>query len=233
MKKYLGFILTAILAVLAVEVADAFHIAEVTAGGAMLGMTFASFANLRNISEQLANPAGVRRVGVVATQDLREDVIDWPAAVGPTPDVDKLTMEITTAVPLKLGKTVAVITPADNSAFMSFENQGDRYYQSYKYSMGFDIAGLTQEQSVELRKYVNTGAIFFLEYNDGEIRVVGSKLSPIVLKAKGDTGKKGGDKRGYSLTGDNDNYVIEPPFYPESIALPGMTSVEEDEGEGG
>ena len=229
MKNAFKFFLTAVFAVLAFHLVQAFgpEFAGVSAAA------FMSFANLRNISEQLANPAGIRRVGVVAVEDLLPTVIDWPTAVGPTPDVDVATMEVTTPVPLKTGKTIAVITPADNSAFMGFENQGERYYQSYKHSIGFDLAGLTQIQSQEVRKYVNTGAIFFVEYNDGEIRVVGSKLSPIVLKSKGDTGKKGGDKRGYVFTGDNDNYVIEPPFYPENIALPGMTTVEDEEEEGG
>lgn len=193
---------------------------------------FASFTGLRNIDEQLANPAGIRRIGVIAVKDLLPTVIDWPKAVGSVPDVDLLTMEITTALPVQAGKTVAVITPADNSAFYNFENQGDRYYGSYKYGIGFDIAGLTKAQSIELRKFLNTGAIFFVESHDGDMRVVGSKLSPIVLKSKGDSGKKGGDKRGYALTGDNDSFVIEPPFYPDSLALPGMLAEEAPEGEG-
>jgi hypothetical protein len=223
MKKYLNFLFVAAAAILAVhivpEIQQLFGAAE-PAGYALA--VFASFAGLRNIDEQKANPSGIRRVGAIAVKDLLDTVIDWPTAVGENPDVDVETMEITTALPVKPDKSVAVITPADNSAFMSFENQGDRYYQSYKHSMGFDIAGLIKAQSVELRKYINTGAIFFTEFNDGEIRVVGSKLSPIVLKSKGDSGKKGGDKRGYALTGDNDNYVIEPPFYPSTLALPGM-----------
>ncbi|WP_342086095.1 hypothetical protein [Dyadobacter sp. OTU695] len=223
MKKYLNFLFVAACAILAVHIVPEVEQLMGLADPAGLSLAvFASFAGLRNIDEQKANPAGIRRIGVIAVKDLLDTVIDWPTAVGADPDVDMTTMEITTALPVAAGKSVAVITPADNSAFMSFENQGDRYYQSYKHSMGFDIAGLTKVQSVELRKYLNTGAIFFTEYNDGEIRVVGSKLSPIVLKSKGDSGKKGGDKRGYALTGDNDNFVIEPPFYPDTLALPGM-----------
>jgi hypothetical protein len=152
-------------------------------------------------------------------------VIDWPTAVGEDPDIDQETMAVTTAVPLKVGKTIAVMTPADNSAFADFENQGDRYYQSYKHVMGLELAGQTQVQSIEMRKHVNTGGIYFTETNDGVIRVYGSKLSPIVLKSKGASGKKGGDKRGYTLTGDSDNFMTEPPFYPSTLALPGMTSV--------
>ena len=225
MKKLFNFLLVALAAVVAYHVGDILDL-HAAAGGVLLAAApvFASFANLKNIDEQLANPAGIRRIGVIATKDLLDTKIDWPSPLGATPDVDVVTMEVTVAVPVAVGKTIAVITPADNSAFMSFENQGDRFYQSYKHSMGFDIAGLTKTQAAELRKFINTGAIFFVETNDGDIRVIGSKLSPIVLKAKGDTGKKGGDKRGYTLTGDNDNFTIEPPFYKSTLALPGMTA---------
>lgn len=231
MKSFLKISLLVVLAVVAAhlvpEVQHLFGMDPEGVAGVLVAAppVFASFANLRNIPEQIANPAGIRRIGVVAVKDLLDTVIDWPIAVGDTPDVDVVTMTITTACPLAAGKTIAVITPADNSAFADFENQGDRYYQSFKHAMGFEIAGQTRLQSQELRKFINTGAIFFTEYNDGEIRVYGSKLSPIVLKSKGASGKKGGDKRGYTLSGDSDNFVIEPPFYPATLALPGMTSV--------
>jgi hypothetical protein len=231
MKNYLKFFVVAALAIVAVHLVPEVQ-AFLNTGSLPVAETlavFASFANLRNIDEQTANPPGIRRIGVLAVKDMATNVIDWPTAVGQTPDVSVTTMEITTPCPLLVGKTVAVIEQADNSAFLSFESQGDRFYQSYKHSLGFDLAGLTKAQSVELHKYVNTGCIFFLEYHDGAIRVVGSKLAPIVLKQKGDTGKKGGDKRGYVLSGDNDSYVIEPPFYPTNLALPGMLATEDEE----
>lgn len=228
MKKYLNWLFVAVLAVVAAHVVPLFSHADALGMALAVAPVFASFSNLRNIPEQTGNAPGIRRIGVVAVADLLATVIDWPKAVGPTLDVDLITMEITTALPLKVGKTVAVIEPADNSAFADFEVQGDRYYQSYKYALGFDIAGLTKEQSAEMRKYQNTASIFFMESHDGEIRVYGSKLAPIVLKSKGASGKKGGDKRGYSNTGDNDSFVIEPPFYPSTLALPGMTSVVDD-----
>ncbi|WP_439555061.1 hypothetical protein [Dyadobacter sp.] len=226
MKKYLNFLIVAVLAVIAVhlvpEVQALLGMTDLAGAAVLAVVPFASFTGLRNIDEQLANPAGVRRIGVIAVKDLLDAVVDWPKAVGSAPDVNVVTMEITTPLPVGVGKTVAVITPADNSANFTFENQGDRYYQSFKHALALDIAGLTKAQSVELRKFLNTGCIFFVETNDGDIRVIGSKLSPIVLKSKGDSGKKGGDKRGYSLTGDNDNFVTEPPFYPDTLALPGM-----------
>lgn len=175
--------------------------------------TFQSFSRLRNIPEQTANPAGVRRIGVVAVADL-ETTREWPT-VGFNPVVE-------TEAPLKPGGKIAVITPADNSVFMEFEQMGERYYQYFRHSTGFELAGLTQEQAGEMRKYLNTGVVLFLEYNDGDIRVVGTRLKPVGIKAKGATGKKGGDKRGYTITADNDNYISEPPFYPEAFALPGM-----------
>ena len=224
MKKLLNFAFVGLLAVLAAHILPEIQALSGLVDQDVALAVFASFGVLRNIDEQVANPAGIRRIGVIAVKDLLPEVIDWPKAVGTAPDFDKETMQITTALPVAVGKLVAVITPADNSAFYSFESQGDRFYGSYKHAMGFDIAGLTKVQSAELRKYLNTGVIFFVESNDGDIRVIGSKLSPIVLKMKGDSGKKGGDKRGYALTGDNDNFVTEPPFYPDTLALPGMLS---------
>ena len=229
MKKYLNFLFVAVLAIIAAHVVPMFSHAEAFGMALAVAPVFASFSNLRNIPEQIANPAGIRRVGVVAVRDLAPNIIDWPRVVGTVTDVNLTTMEVTNVIPLAQGKTIAVIEPADNSAFADFENQGDRYYQSYKIAMGFDIAGLTKEQSVEMRKYLNTGCIFFVEYHDGEVRVYGSKLAPIVLKSKGSSGKKGGDKRGYSMTGDNDSLMTEPPFYPATLALPGMFG--EDDGE--
>ncbi|GLU54449.1 hypothetical protein Dfri01_39100 [Dyadobacter frigoris] len=225
MKKYLKFLVVALVAVVAAHLVPLFSHGDAAAMALAVAPAFASFANLRNIPEQLANPAGIRRIGVIAIKDLAANVLDWPRVVGATTDVNLETMEITLALPVAQGKTVAVIEPADNSAFADFENQGDRYYQSYKIAMGFDIAGLTKAQSIEMRKFLNTGAIFFVEGHDGEIRVYGSKLAPIVLKSKGSSGKKGGDKRGYSMTGDNDSLMTEPPFYPSTLALPGMFEV--------
>lgn len=223
MKKYLNFAFVGVSAILAAHVipeVQGLFGAAAPAGYALA--VFASFVGFKNIEEQTANPAGIRRIGIVAVKDLDDSTVDWPRAAGANPHVNVETMEVTTAVPLKAGKTVAVITPADNSANLNFEIQGDRFYQSFKHGVAFDIAGLTKAQAVEFRKLINTGVILFPEYFDGEIRVVGSKLSPIILKSKGDTGKKGGDKRGYAVTGDNDSFVIEPPFYPDTLALPGM-----------
>lgn len=225
MKKYLKFLVVALVAVVAAHLVPLFSHGDAAGMALAVAPVFASFANLRNIPEQLANPAGIRRIGVIAIKDLAANVLDWPRVVGTTTDVNLETMEVTLALPVAVGKTVAVIEPADNSAFADFENQGDRYYQSYKIAMGFDIAGLTKSQSIEMRKFLNTGAIFFVEGHDGEVRVYGSKLAPIVLKSKGSSGKKGGDKRGYSMTGDNDSLMTEPPFYPAALALPGMFDV--------
>ncbi|WP_157488076.1 hypothetical protein [Dyadobacter crusticola] len=232
MKKFLNFLFVAAAAILAVhivpEIQDLYGAAG-SVGGYSLAV-IASFVGFKNIEEQTANPAGIRRFGIVPVADLDDSTIDWPRGSGLSPHINVATMEVTMAVPLKAGKTVAIITPADNSANLNFEIQGDRFYQAYKHGVAFDIAGQSKAQSVEFRKLLNTGVILFAEYFDGDIRVVGSKLSPIILKSKGDSGKKGGDKRGYAVSGDNDSYVTEPPFYPATLALPGMVEVEAEGG---
>ncbi|WP_080239062.1 hypothetical protein [Spirosoma rigui] len=182
------------------------------AGSVLLGVT--SLTALKNIPDQAPNPAGVRRIFAILVADMDETVVDWPKLEDITAGA------VTVAIPLKAGKTLATIVPADNSAEGMFENQGDRYYQSYKHGISFDIAGNRPEQKTEAAKFVNAGCIFLVEQYDGQIDVHGTKLSPIVLKQKGQTGKKGGDKRGRTFSGDNDNYIFEPPVYPSTLALP-------------
>lgn len=224
MKKFLkslGPILLALIAAVvmaevvapAAEAATSFLSDPALAGKFVLGAT-TSLAALRNIPDQAPNPAGVRRIFALLVADLLDEVVDWPR-------IEDITAgEVTVAIPVKVGKTLAVITPADNSAEAMFENQGDRYYMSYKHGVAFDIAGNQPGQKAEAAKYVNAGCIFLVEQYDGQIDVHGTKLSPIVLKQKGQTGKKGGDKRGRTFSGDNDNYIFEPPVYKSTLALP-------------
>lgn len=222
MKKFLKYMLCGMLAVMAVHTGDyVSHMLhpDVVLAGDVVVATFVSFAGLGNIDEQVPNPPGVRRVGVIAVRDLDEDVVDWPKITEINAD-----MEVTTALPVATGKTVAIIEPADNSCDINSESQGMRFYQSYKNGIGFEIAGWSKEQKKELKKFVNTGCIFFAEMHDGMVVVVGSKLNPIVLTQKATTGKKGGDKKGYTLSGDNDSFMFEPPIYPATLTLPGMSA---------
>ncbi|UHG93316.1 hypothetical protein [Spirosoma oryzicola] len=181
-------------------------------GSVVMGLT--SLAALKNIDDQTPNPAGGRRAFVVLAADLKDDVIDWPKKGNITAS------ELTVAIPLKVGKSMAIITPADNTLDATFESQGDRFYQSFKHSIMFDIAGNGKAQLVEAEKYVNAGVIFIVEENDDTMKVYGTKLQPIVLKQKGQLGKKGGDKKGISFSGDNDSYTFAPPIYPSTLALP-------------
>ncbi len=214
MKNLVKYLVCAMLAVVAVHLMSLF-----VADTEVVTAAFVSFVGLGNIAEQLPNPPGVRRVGVIAVADLDPDTIDWPMLSEISAD-----MEVTTALPVAVGKTVVIIEPADNSCEITTESQGMRYYQSYKNGIVFDVAGWSKEQKKELKKFVNTGCIFFAETHDGMIQVVGSKLNPIVLAQKAATGKKGGDKRGYSFTGDNDSFMFEPPIYPATLTLPGMSA---------
>ena len=223
MKTLMNFLMCMALAIFAVHTGDYsahfLHPDLLTSNEVVLG-AFVSFANLGNIEEQTPNPPGVRRLGVIAVQDLLATTIDWPKLSEINAD-----MQVTVALPLVVGKTVATIDPADNSCEITTESQGMRFYQSYKNGVAFEIAGWGATQMKELKKFVNTGCIFFAEMHDGQIKVIGSKLNPIVLTQKAMTGKKGGDKRGYTLSGDNDSFMFEPPIYPTTLALPGMTNV--------
>jgi hypothetical protein len=223
MKKILiksGYVVLALLAVvfmaeIVVPAAEAAtHLLTHAEPGQVILGTTVSLAGLKNIADQTPNPAGGRRAFVVLAADLKDDVVDWPK----TSDITGATL--TTPIPLKVGKTMAIVTPADNSLDGTFENQGDRFYQSFKHGVMFDIAGLQAVQLTEAAKFVNAGIILIIEENDDTMKVYGTKLQPIVLKQKGQLGKKGGDKKGMSFSGDNDSYQFSPPIYPGSLALP-------------
>lgn len=186
-----------------------------TSGVAVLA-SVVSLTGLRNISEQIPNPPGVRRLFAILVADLQHDVVDWPRYS----DIDQADHTLTTPIPVQAGKTLSIITPADNSCELVTENQGDRYYMAFKQGLVFDIAGNEPGQVVEANKFLNAGAIFIIELPNDKMRVVGTKLNPIVLKVKGQTGKKGGDKNGMTFSGDNDSYMFQPPFYPATEALP-------------
>ncbi|GAB3911583.1 hypothetical protein GCM10028803_53400 [Larkinella knui] len=173
-----------------------------------------SLAGLKNLADQLPNPPGGRRVFAVLAADLDDAVIDWPRIA------DITASECTVAIPVKAGKTLAVITPAENSLDATFENQGDRNYMAYKHAIMFDIAGLSQTQLTEAAKFMNAGCIFLVEEHDETVKIYGTKLNPITLKQKGQLGKKGGDKKGMSFSGDNDSFMFAPPIYKTTLALP-------------
>ncbi|MGV3560757.1 hypothetical protein [Larkinella arboricola] len=173
-----------------------------------------SLVGLKNLSDQVPNPPGGRRLFAVLVEDLADTVIDWPRLA------DITESEVTVAIPVKAGKILSVIKPAENSLDATFENQGDRNYMAYKHGISFDIAGLSQAQLTEAAKFMNAGCIFIVEEHDDTMKVYGTKLNPITLKQKGQLGKKGGDKKGMSFSGDNDSFMFAPPIYPESLALP-------------
>ncbi len=213
-KNLLFFTLALLAGVLVAEAQPLLGpVSNLDALGVMVG-AFTSLAGLKNIPEQTPNPAGGRRVYAILTADLADNVVDWPRVA------DITASEVTLAIPVKAGKVLAIIQPADNSLDAQYENQGDRYYQSFKHSLMFDIAALTKEQITAASRFVNAGAIFLVEEHDDTIKVYGTKLNPIILKQKGQLGKKGGDKNGMSFSGDNDSFMFAPPVYKSTLALP-------------
>lgn len=150
-----------------------------------------------------SQPVGIRRLGVVAVADLADGLVDFPVAD------DSLTVE---EIPLKRKKAIATIECVQDTAHYQYEKISGRLYEDYLHQVEFELAGLTRLQSIELSKYHNTGVLIIAELHSGEVLIIGTKLAPIVLTIKGTTGKKGGDKRGYTIAAIAPNCPA-PPIY--------------------
>lgn len=161
-------------------------------------MALVNFANLNATSEQKGNPGGIRTL--LACQKSFIDGV-WPK------EADTLTGEITTLPTMKATAKFAAYECPDGTVEVSSEKQGDPGFQSFKHNIEFMLAGFSKTIQTELAKNMNAGSVYILEMNGGEYVVVGSSDNPIFSKQSFKGGKKGGDKRGFTLKGEQDGFM--------------------------
>lgn len=99
----------------------------------------------------------------------------------------------------------------DGTAEITSDGAGDAGYQSYKHSVEFMMAGFSKEVRKEVKKHLNAGSVCIVEMKDGQFAVAGSSDDPIFLKSSFKGGKKGNDKRGFTLKGDTDGMMWDLP----------------------
>lgn len=161
-------------------------------------MPTVSFSNIDGTSHQKPNPGGIRQVYVAIARDIQGV---WPK------EADITAGEITTLPVMVTGKKFAEYECPDGTVDASSQQSGDPGYMSYKHMINFSLAGYSKELIAELTKHRNAGAVFIVEQNDGTFSVVGSSDNPIYLKSDFKTGKKGSDKRGFDLKGEQDGQM--------------------------
>lgn len=174
-------------------------------------MPYVNFKNLDGTSYQKSNAGGLRTVLVILSAGL---VGNWPK------EADVTAGEIVTAPTLAATYEFAQYEFPDGTAQISSELKGDPGFQSYSHSIELMVAGFSKEIQAELKSHLNAGAVWIVEMNDGSYAVVGSSDNPLFSTRSFTTGKKGSDKRGFTLKGTQDGFMID--------IMPLATSVVED-----
>lgn len=180
-------------------------------------MAVVNFANLDGQCFQTPNPGGLRKVYRICSAFIQGI---WPNA---TVIVDG---EIT-ALPTLVGTNkFAVYEFPDGTAEVTSDSNGDPGYQSYKHGIELAIAGFSKSLQKELSKDLNAGSVFIVEMNDNQLVVAGSSDNPIFVKKAFKGGKKGSDKRGFTLKGDQDGFMwdITPLSSTIAATLPVQTA---------
>lgn len=150
---------------------------------------------------QQANPGGGRNLFAILAKDI---VGNYPVPSVISTDGTELTA-LPTLVATK--KWSQYLFP-DGTLDYKVDDGGDPAYQSYKHMIEFMMAGKSKALRAEMKKYINAGCLFLIEDKDGEYILIGSTDDPIFLKKGFALGKKGNDKRGYTLKGEVDGLTF-------------------------
>jgi hypothetical protein len=149
---------------------------------------------------QQANPGGGRNLYAILCKDV---VGNYPLPS----QIDEATQRLTALPTLVTGKKWSQYNFPDGTLDYKVDDSGDPGYQSYKHSVEFALAGSSDELHIEMDKFINAGVMFLIEDKNGEFQIAGSTDDPIFLKKSFALGKKGNDKRGYTLKGEVDGLI--------------------------
>ncbi|MGL4630294.1 MAG: hypothetical protein ACRCVT_03735 [Leadbetterella sp.] len=164
-------------------------------------MAVLSFAALDGQCFQQANPGGGRNLFAILAKDI---VGNYPLDSHISADGTELTA-LPTLVATKKWSQYAF---PDGTLDYKVDDGGDPSFQSYKHMIEFMLAGKSKAVRAEMAKYINAGALFLVEDKDGDYILIGSTDDPIFLKKSFALGKKGNDKRGYTLKGEVDGVTF-------------------------
>lgn len=150
---------------------------------------------------QQANPGGGRNLYVALARDL---VGNYPLPSHMSVDGTELTALPTLVATKKFSQYLF----PDGTLDYGVDDGGDPSFQSYKHTIEFMLAGMSKALRAEMVKFINAGCVFIVENKDGELIFIGSTDDPIFLKRSFKLGKKGNDKRGYTLKGEVDGLTF-------------------------
>lgn len=172
-------------------------------------MTVIALASVDAQNFQQSNPGGVRNVYAIISRQV--------TGVWPNESVIDENGFITVLPTLASGAKWSQYLFPDGTADFNFDGGNDPSYQSYKHMVELALAGSKDAVRKEIKKYLNAGVIFLIEDKSGNFVVLGSSDDPIFIKPSFKSGKKGSDKRGYTLKGEVDGMMWEQVFLTPSL----------------
>lgn len=219
MKKVFEILMAVVVFALAVVIpTELSHlITDPVAGGIALGLVV-NFASIDAQCFQAPNPGGVRRLLILCSRFF---AAPWPrmasedgSDIGTLNEDNEITLAPTYD---NVAVKWAEIYFPDGTAEINSDGGGDAGYQSYKHMVEVALAGFSKEVRREVRKHLNAGSVFLFEMKDGQYVVAGSSDDPIFVKPSFKGGKKGNDKRGYTLKGEVDGMPFDLPVMPAAM----------------
>lgn len=158
---------------------------------------------------QTPNPGGVRRVFCLLSSRV---IGNWPVKE------DFVNGRITRLPILGINESWAEYKFPDGTASFDSDFGGEVSYESWKHMIEIALAGHSDEIRAEVSKHLNAGSLWIMEDKDGDYNVIGTSDDPIFIKGGFKGGKKGNDKRGYTLKGEVDGLSWDiTPIIPEMI----------------
>jgi hypothetical protein len=154
-----------------------------------------NFAKVDAACQQIANTGGVRRAFVILASNI---VGNWPL---PADIVDGYINRLPTFV---AGAGWAEYIFPDGTVSFDSDFNNDPGYQSWKQMMEIALAGHSKQVRGEVAKFLNAGCVWAIEDKDGEFNIIGTTDDAVFVKGGFKGGKKGTDKKGYTLKGEVD-----------------------------
>ncbi|TAF02278.1 MAG: hypothetical protein EAZ80_01660 [Runella slithyformis] len=174
-------------------------------------MPINNFASIDAQCFQVPNPGGIRRVLVLCSRFI---AAPWPTPAALNAD-NEVTAAPTYVEPLTT-KWAEYMFP-DGTASVASDGGGDPGYESFKHMVEIAMAGFSKEVRKEIRKHLNAGSVWIFELKDGKYVVAGSSDDPIFVKPSFNSGKKGNDKRGYTMKGEVDGITWDLPVLTSAL----------------
>lgn len=142
------------------------------------------------------NPAGVSPVEIFAARVSDFDTIIAPPALGVATTLEEAAT-ITGPHTFTAPKGFFKIAILPDTGLVETANEGEKGSKSNTNSFSGTLPGTGAKVAGFIRKYQNVGMIFLVTQINGDIKQIGSKISPAYLsEASGSSGQKVGDVHG-------------------------------------